>query len=94
MKCYVINWERPVGMSSVIRLFKPEPLTDTEHWHEILEFDSIDEAVIEIIKYGEPNPQITVNTRQDKPRKVCKEKVDGNCPHHNLHCAYPKCEEE
>lgn len=25
--------------------------------------------------------------------KGCKEKVNGVCPHHNLHCAYPKCEE-
>lgn len=19
--------------------------------------------------------------------------IDGSCPHHNIHCAYPKCEE-
>jgi hypothetical protein len=25
--------------------------------------------------------------------KVCKEKINGSCPLHNLHCAYPKCEE-
>ncbi len=25
--------------------------------------------------------------------KICPEKIDGSCPHHNLHCAYPKCEE-
>lgn len=25
--------------------------------------------------------------------KICTEKIDGNCPLHNLHCSYPKCEE-
>ncbi len=27
------------------------------------------------------------------PNRICKEKINGSCPHHNLHCAYPKCEE-
>lgn len=26
-------------------------------------------------------------------KKICVQKVDGNCPLHNIHCAYPKCEE-
>ena len=30
---------------------------------------------------------------EPRVKKVCKEKINGNCPHHNLHCAYPKCEE-
>ena len=24
--------------------------------------------------------------------KLCPQKVDGNCPLHNLHCGYPDCE--
>jgi len=27
-------------------------------------------------------------------RKICKEKINGSCPHHNIHCAFPKCEED
>jgi len=26
-------------------------------------------------------------------KKVCVNKVDGQCPLHNLHCSYPKCEQ-
>lgn len=26
-------------------------------------------------------------------KKNCPNKVDGNCPLHNIFCAYPKCEE-
>lgn len=25
-------------------------------------------------------------------KKNCQNKVDGNCPLHNLHCKYPDCE--
>lgn len=26
-------------------------------------------------------------------RKKCSEKdINGNCPHHNIHCGFPKCE--
>lgn len=29
-----------------------------------------------------------------KPKKICPQKdKNGNCPLHNIHCAYPKCEE-
>ncbi len=24
--------------------------------------------------------------------KLCSEKINGSCPHHNLHCGYPDCE--
>jgi hypothetical protein len=24
--------------------------------------------------------------------QLCKEKINGSCPHHNLHCGYPDCE--
>lgn len=24
--------------------------------------------------------------------KLCPQKIDGNCPLHNLHCGYPDCE--
>jgi len=27
-----------------------------------------------------------------KPIKICENKVDGQCPLHNLHCTYPDCE--
>lgn len=27
-------------------------------------------------------------------KKVCVNKVDGSCPLHNIHCQYPKCEEQ
>lgn len=27
-------------------------------------------------------------------KKVCPNKIDGSCPLHNIHCAYPKCEED
>lgn len=26
------------------------------------------------------------------PKKVCPEKINGSCPHHNLHCNFPDCE--
>lgn len=27
-------------------------------------------------------------------KTVCDQLVDGNCPHHNIHCASPNCEKE
>lgn len=33
-------------------------------------------------------------TTVPKFKGECKEKVNGLCPHHNLHCNYPDCEYE
>lgn len=30
---------------------------------------------------------------EDKEKKICPQKINGICPLHNVHCAYPKCEE-
>ncbi len=31
----------------------------------------------------------------NKPKRVlCPEKINGSCPHHNLHCGYPECEDK
>ncbi len=32
------------------------------------------------------------NQNKEKTKKVCENKVDGNCPLHNLFCKYPDCE--
>lgn len=30
-----------------------------------------------------------------KGKKICDQKDEkGNCPHHNIHCSYPRCEEQ
>jgi hypothetical protein len=33
------------------------------------------------------------NKNVAKEKKICDQKIDGSCPHPNIHCKYPKCEE-
>lgn len=37
---------------------------------------------------------IEMQTAKKIEKKVCVNKIDGSCPLHNIHCQWPKCEEQ
>lgn len=37
---------------------------------------------------------IEMQTAKKIEKKVCVNKIDGSCPFHNIHCQWPKCEEQ
>jgi hypothetical protein len=66
-----------------------KPLSTNAHHQQIFERCIVDakisfEDILAVLKQYEDIP---------KERKICDEKIDGTCPHPNIHCKFPKCEE-
>jgi hypothetical protein len=60
-----------------------------------IEESKIDHAISQCSRTVEKNGYtafVSVDTAF-RTKKECPQKINGSCPLHNIHCAYPKCEE-